>query len=133
MDELVKKLFPLCRSITGDGVRATLKILGRRIPLEVVEVPTGTKAFDWVVPQEWNIKDAYVLDPAGKKIIDFKKNNLHLVGYSVPVDKTTDKLAPSSQKDNIEVKEKQIVKDMFGMYCIDCNHDGGDPYTTIKL
>ena len=52
---------------------------------------------------------------------------------SVPVDKTTDKLAPSSQKDNIEVKEKQIVKDMFGMYCIDCNHDGGDPYTTIKL
>ncbi len=88
MYELVKKLFPICRSITGNGVRATLKILQEHIPLEIFEVPTGTKAFDWEVPKEWNVQDAYVIDPTGKKIIDFKRNNLHLVGYSVPVDKT---------------------------------------------
>ena len=88
MYELVKKLFPLCRSLTGDEVRKTLKILREHIPLKISEVPTGTKVFDWTVPQEWNIKDAYVIDPAGKKVIDFKKHNLHIVGYSIPVNKT---------------------------------------------
>ncbi len=87
MYELIKELFPICRSITGNGVRETLKILRCHIPLKMMEVPTGTKVFDWEIPQEWNVKDAYVLDPAGKKIIDFKKNNLHLVGYSVPINK----------------------------------------------
>ncbi len=73
MYELTKKLFPICRSITGDGVRETLKILGEYIPMKIHEIPTGTKAFDWEVPKEWNIKDAYVMDESGNKVIDFKK------------------------------------------------------------
>jgi len=85
---LIRKLFPICRSITGDGVRKTLSIIKQYIPINVHEVPTGTKVFDWTVPKEWNIKDAYVMDKNGKKIVDFKKNNLHVVGYSVPVKKT---------------------------------------------
>jgi aminopeptidase-like protein len=81
---LVKKLFPICRSITGDGVRETLRIIKEIIPLDIRDVPSGTKVFDWVVPDEWNVYDAYVKDESGEHIIDFKKCNLHLVGYSVP-------------------------------------------------
>ena len=81
-------LFPICRSITGDGVRETLRVIQRRIPFTIVEVPSGTTAFDWIIPKEWNIADAYVLDESGKKIVDFQKSNLHVVGYSVPVNKT---------------------------------------------
>jgi aminopeptidase-like protein len=88
MYDLVAQLFPICRSITGDGVRRTLEIIKAHIPLETYEVPTGTKAFDWTVPKEWNIRDAYVLDPRGEKVIDFQRNNLHVLGYSTPVDKT---------------------------------------------
>ncbi len=87
---LVKRLFPICRSITGNGVRETLGIIKKHIPIKTYEVPTGTKVFDWVVPEEWNIKDAYVLDESGKKVIDFKKNNLHVVSYSAPVNKIVD-------------------------------------------
>lgn len=85
---LIKDLFPICRSLTGDGLRETLRVIKEYIPIKIYEVPTGTKVFDWTIPREWNIKDAYVMDEAGRKIIDFKKNNLHLLGYSVPVDKT---------------------------------------------
>lgn len=88
MYELIKQLFPINRSITGNGTRETLKILQQHIPIKIHEVPTGTKVFDWTVPKEWNIKDAYVMDEKGNKIIDFKKNNLHIVGYSVPINKT---------------------------------------------
>jgi aminopeptidase-like protein len=88
MYALVKKLFPLCRSITGNGVRETLAIIKEHIPITIHEVPSGTNAFDWTVPDEWNIRDAYVLDAGGHKIIDFQKNNLHTVGYSAPVNKT---------------------------------------------
>jgi len=88
MHELITDLFPICRSITGDGVRETLARIKEVLPaLKIHEVPTGTKAFDWTVPKEWNIRDAYVLDGNGEKIIDFEKSNLHVVGYSVPVDK----------------------------------------------
>ena len=87
---LVKDLFPICRSITGNGVRETLKIIKKQIPIKIYEVPTGTRVFDWTVPEEWSIKDAYVLDESGKKAIDFKKNNLHIVGYSIPINKTID-------------------------------------------
>jgi len=85
IDALLKRLFPICRSITGNGVRKTLSIIRTHVPLKIKEVPTGTKVFDWTVPKEWNIKDAYIKDPSGEKIVDFKKNNLHIVGYSIPV------------------------------------------------
>lgn len=82
--DLAKQLWPLNRSLTGDGVRETLAIIKEQIPnLEILEVASGTKAFDWEVPFEWRVKSAYVIDPHGKKILDFAKNNLHLVGYSI--------------------------------------------------
>lgn len=81
-------LFPICRSITGDGTLNTLKIIKKQFPkLKIFQVKSGTKVFDWKVPYEWNIKDAYILDKKNKKIISFKKNNLHLVGYSQPINK----------------------------------------------
>ncbi|MGC2062426.1 MAG: DUF4910 domain-containing protein, partial [Thermodesulfovibrionales bacterium] len=87
MHELISILFPITRSITGNGVRETLSILSQHIPLSVHEVPSGTKVFDWTVPNEWNIRNAYVKNSAGEKIIDFMKNNLHVLGYSIPVSK----------------------------------------------
>jgi aminopeptidase-like protein len=84
MHELMAELFPICRSITGDGVRETLRIVGERVPLEVREVPSGTEVLDWTVPEEWNIDDAYVaLD--GTRLVDFRDSNLHVVSYSEPV------------------------------------------------
>lgn len=87
MYELIRRLYPICRSITGDGFRETLHILKEYIPLEVHEIPTGTQVFDWTVPKEWNIKDAYLKDSKGERIIDFRKSNLHVVSYSVPFKK----------------------------------------------
>lgn len=85
LEQCFDKLWPICRSITGDGLRDSLKIIQEIIPIELTEVPTGTKVFDWEVPKEWNIKDSYILTPSGEKICDFKVNNLHVVNYSVPV------------------------------------------------
>ncbi|MFH8220642.1 DUF4910 domain-containing protein [Streptomyces sp. NPDC018057] len=85
MYALVERLYPLCRSITGDGVRATLEIVGEYVPLRVHEVPTGTQVLDWTVPQEWNIRDAYVADASGRRVVDFAASSLHVLGYSVPV------------------------------------------------
>ena len=82
MHALVERLYPLCRSITGDGVRATLDIVGEYVPLEVHEVPTGTQVLDWTVPQEWNIRDAYIADSAGNRVVDFAASSLHVLGYS---------------------------------------------------
>jgi len=87
MFQLMKELFPICRSITGNGVRQTLKILKKHIPLQVHEIPSGTIVFDWVIPKEWNIDDAYIINHKGKKIVDFKKSNLHVLNYSIHVDK----------------------------------------------
>jgi len=86
--ELIARLFPICRSITGDGVRQTLSAIGEIIPLAISEVASGTAAFDWQIPDEWNVTDAYVMDASGTKVIDFQTSNLHLVSYSVPVDLT---------------------------------------------
>ena len=81
-------LFPICRSLTGGGVRKTLKIIKKEFPkLKICKIRSGTKVFDWNVPSEWNVKEAYILDKNNKKIVDFKNNNLHLVGYSFPVNK----------------------------------------------
>src|SRR5262249_8636677 len=79
---LVEELFPFCRSLTGEGVRRTLRALQRAVPLEIHEGAAGTGAYDWVVADEWNIEDAYVLDGRGRRIIDFRANNLDVVGYS---------------------------------------------------
>jgi aminopeptidase-like protein len=87
MYELVRMLYPICRSITGNGVRESLKIVNGHIPLSIVEVPSGTNVFDWTVPREWNIKDAYVKTASGETIVDFKKSNLHVMSYSTPVRK----------------------------------------------
>ena len=82
-------LFPICRSLTGNGVRKTLKIIKKNFPLlKIKKIKSSTKVFDWSIPSEWNISDAYVLDKNGLKIIDFSVNNLHLVGYSEPINKT---------------------------------------------
>jgi aminopeptidase-like protein len=82
---LIEELYPFCRSITGDGVRRTLDILKQYVPLEVHEIPSGKEAFDWTIPREWNIKDAYVKNSKGERVIDFQKSNLHVVSYSVPI------------------------------------------------
>lgn len=90
MYSLLKELFPICRSITGDGVRESLRIIGRQIPLRITEVPSGTRCFDWTVPNEWNISSASITDSKGGKIADFADSNLHIVNYSEPFSGTLD-------------------------------------------
>jgi aminopeptidase-like protein len=84
---LIQKLFPICRSITGDGVRQTLDIINHHIPVQIREVPSCTEVFDWKIPKEWNIRNAYIKNSSGEKIIDFNQSNLHVVNYSIPVHK----------------------------------------------
>ena len=84
---LMKILFPICRSITGNGLRKTLKILKKQVDLKIIEIPTGSKVFDWKIPYEWNIADAYVKSLKGERIIDFKKSNIHVLNYSIPINK----------------------------------------------
>lgn len=85
MYKFAAKIFPICRSITGNGVRETLHEIGLHVALDIQEVASGTAVFDWVVPREWNIRDAYIKDARGQKIVDFKRSNLHVMSYSVPV------------------------------------------------
>jgi aminopeptidase-like protein len=87
MYELIRQLYPVCRSITGNGVRETLRQVGEHLPLAIREVPTGTRVFDWTVPKEWNIRDAYVKNSDGHRVIDFRQSNLHVLNYSIPVRK----------------------------------------------
>ncbi len=82
---LMRELYPIPRSLTGDGVRQTLARISQEVPLEISEVPTGTKVFDWTVPREWNVDEAWIADAEGNRIVDFADCNLHLLGYSVPV------------------------------------------------
>jgi aminopeptidase-like protein len=88
MYSFAEELFPICRSITGAGIRQTLATIQERIPLETVEVPTGTVVFDWTIPKEWNIRDAYIKSPNGNRVVDFRKNNLHVLNYSAPIQTT---------------------------------------------
>lgn len=84
----VSELFPYNRSLTGTGVRKTLEYIKDLLPkLEIFEVPSGTNAFDWTVPKEWTINDAWIADLSGNKLIDFKNNNLHVMGYATPIDR----------------------------------------------
>jgi aminopeptidase-like protein len=99
MEYYFDRLWPICRSITGNGLRESLDIINEIVPLKITEVPSGAKVFDWTVPKEWNIIDAYILTPEGKKICDFKINNLHLVNYSVPV--------------NVEISYKELLPHLF--------------------
>lgn len=85
MFSFIEELFPLCRSITGEGIRETFRRIGQKVPLETHEVDSGTPVLDWTVPPEWNIKDAYIKDMHGKRVVDFRAHNLHVVGYSTPV------------------------------------------------
>ena len=85
MHQFISELYPICRSITGHGVRASLDLVKKHIPLAIHNIPSGTSVFDWTVPKEWNIKDAYIKDSGGEKIADFQRCNLHVVSYSVPI------------------------------------------------
>jgi aminopeptidase-like protein len=85
MYRFIAEAYPICRSITGDGVRRTLAMIRERIPLEVHEVPSGTPVFDWTVPKEWNLREAWIKDPSGTKVVDFAECNLHVLSYSVPI------------------------------------------------
>jgi len=87
VESLLTELFPIYRSLTGDGNRKTLEILSEILPLEIHEIPTGQEVFDWIIPKEWNVKKAYIKNRQGEKIVDFSKNNLHLVSYSEPINK----------------------------------------------
>lgn len=85
LHEFAAELFPICRSITGDGIRRTLSMIGERIPLKIHEMPSGTQVFDWTIPNEWNIQDAYIVCPDGTRIADFQRSNLHVLNYSAPI------------------------------------------------
>jgi aminopeptidase-like protein len=86
LHDLMGELFAVPRSLTGDGVRRTLAVLGREIPLEIVETPSGTPVFDWVVPREWNLRAAWIEGPDGRRVLDVADSTLHVLGYSVAVD-----------------------------------------------
>jgi aminopeptidase-like protein len=85
MYSLATELYPICRSITGDGLRQTLRAIQTHIALSLHEIPSGTQVFDWTIPNEWNVADAYIKDATGQRVVDFRKHNLHVVNYSVPV------------------------------------------------
>jgi len=89
IDNYLRRLFPICRSLTGQGNRETLKILQEIVPIEIKEYPSGSSVYDWVIPDEWVIREAWIKDLNGNKLVDFYSNNLHVVNYSQPVNCTS--------------------------------------------
>jgi aminopeptidase-like protein len=85
LHDRIARLYPICRSITGNGVRETLRLLATEIDIEIREVASGTPVFDWNVPKEWNIRDAYIKNRRGERVVDFNASNLHVVSYSAPI------------------------------------------------
>jgi aminopeptidase-like protein len=104
MYDFVAELFPLCRSITGDGIRETFHRIGKRIPLDVHEVASDTPVLDWTVPKEWNIRQAYINDPGRRRVVDFRDHNLHVVGYSTPIEA---RMSLSQLKEHIHTLPEQ--------------------------
>jgi aminopeptidase-like protein len=102
LEKYFDRLFPICRSITGSGFQESLDILREIIPLEKIDFSSGTDCYDWTIPDEWNVRDAYIITPAGEKIAMFKENNLHVVGYSSPVDK---KISLAELKEHLHTLE----------------------------
>ena len=102
MYKLIEKLYPICRSITGNEVRKTFNIIKEFIDINIKEIPSETKVFDWKIPPEWNIHDAYVKNSKGEKIIDFKKHNLHIVSYSEPV--------------NLKLTYNEFIKNIYTLH-----------------
>lgn len=88
LHQFAAELYPICRSITGNGIRQSLRMIQQRVPLQIFEVPSGTPVFGWTVPKEWNINDAYIKDSSGRRVVDFQKCNLHVLNYSVPIKAT---------------------------------------------
>src|SRR5579871_3772855 len=88
MLDMMRELFPVPRSLTGSGVRETLAILGRDVPVEVFETPSGTQVFDWIIPREWEIRGGWIDAPDGRRILDFADSTLHVIGHSAPIDAT---------------------------------------------
>ena len=116
-----KEIFPICRSLTGAGNRKTLKLIKRKIPkLKIYEIKSGSKVFDWKVPKEWNIKNAYVIGPENKKVIDFQKNNLHIVSYSIPINK---KMSLNKLKKKLHFNNQ--IKDAIPYVCSYYKKDWG--------
>jgi len=116
MYALAKELFPICRSITGDGVRETFHILKKNYAnIKICEVPTGTQVFDWTIPKEWNIWEAYIEDEAGNRIVDFKKNNLHILGYSTPINQWME-LSELSEHIHTLPKQPDLIPYMTSYY-----------------
>lgn len=110
--QLIAELYPICRSITGNGFRDSMQILQKHIPLELYEVPTGTQVFDWVVPREWNIRDAWIQNSKGEKIVDIQQSNLHVLNYSTPI--------------NRKVKLEELKEHLFSIP----EHEDWIPYKT---
>lgn len=136
---LLRRLFPICRSITGEGVRKTLSILSEYESLTIHEVPSGTAAYDWQVPDEWNICDAYIADLSGRRLIDFRANNLHVVSYSMPIDTTLtfgelDRHLHSlpAQPDAIPYRTT-YYKDNWGFAVTQRQRDAFDPQASYRV
>lgn len=116
MYEFAGKLFPIGRSLTGEGVRRSLGMIKELIPeLEIKEVPSGTQVFDWTVPQEWEIRAAYIEDETGKRIVDYAENNLHVIGYSTPVDRYVD-LDELLQYIRVEEEQPDVIPYVTSYY-----------------